>query len=102
VSALGDRRRELLRFVAAHRLVVPLHVGTLLAVDEERAVVLLDELAAAGLVSRARLTATGPACYVLTASGAEEVGSWELLTLTPAHQCEPWHTLTSMSSVAAR
>jgi hypothetical protein len=72
---ITDRDRELLAFVARHRLVHAGHVAALLDVTGERAGAILARLARGGYVHRQPVFAQQPACYRIRRKGLDLVGS---------------------------
>jgi hypothetical protein len=74
-EALDDRDREVLAFVAAHRMVAADHVMVLLAKDVGTAHGRLGQLEAEGFVRRERLFRRGPDCYRITPAGLSSIRS---------------------------
>lgn len=70
-----DRDRELLGFLAEHRLVLSEHVQALLGVSATAANARLHSLSAAGMVRRERVFHHQPACYQITRKGLAVIGS---------------------------
>jgi hypothetical protein len=72
---ITERDRELLEFMARHRLVHAGHVGALLGVGLERAGAILARLARVGYVFRQPVFDQQPACYRIRAKGLALIGS---------------------------
>jgi hypothetical protein len=68
---LTERDRELLGFLAEHRLVLAGHVGALLGISTDAADRRLRVLTAGGWVSRLKLFRGYPACYQITPAGLQ-------------------------------
>jgi DNA-binding PadR family transcriptional regulator len=71
---ITERDREVLTFVADHRLVLAGHVGALLGVSEGTAYARLHRLASADLLNQ-RTEFHQPACYQITRKGLAAIGS---------------------------
>lgn len=74
-SLFTARDRELLSFIAEHRLVVAAQVQVLLQCSETAAVRRLRALARAGAISRERIFHGRPACYQIAAPGLALIDS---------------------------
>jgi hypothetical protein len=72
---LTDRDRDVLAFVADHRLVLAEQVQALLGVSARTATARLGALASAGLLSKERVFFQQPACYQITRQGLGAIGS---------------------------
>src|SRR5919201_4036230 len=72
---ITERDRELLGFVADHRLVVPAHIQALLGVSAAAAYARLRALAAAGLLTHESVFHREPACYRIARKGLALIGS---------------------------
>ncbi len=72
---ITERDREVLAFVADHRLVLAAHVGALLGVSEGAAHARLYRLARADLLSQRTEFHQQPACYQITRKGLAAIGS---------------------------
>jgi hypothetical protein len=72
---ITDRDRELLEFIACHRLVHTGHVGALLDVTVGRAAAILGRLTEGGYLERQRVFDQQPACYRVRRKGLEVIGS---------------------------
>jgi hypothetical protein len=66
---------EILRFVAAHRLIEERHVARLLAIDDQTARAHLSALAAGGLLARGDVLHGRPAFFQITAGGLRAINS---------------------------
>lgn len=72
---LTNRDRELLGFVAEHRLVLASHVQALLGVSASAAATRLRALSRAGFLEHRRLFHGQPACYRIRPRGLAAIGS---------------------------
>ena len=72
---LTDRDRELLAFMAEHRLILPAHAQALLGVSASAAATRLRALAGAGFVSTRRIFHGQPAAHQITGEGLRAIGS---------------------------
>jgi hypothetical protein len=72
---ITDRDRELLEFMARHRLVHAGHIGALLGVGLDRAGAILGRLARGGYVLRQPVFDQQPACYRIRPQGLALIGS---------------------------
>lgn len=72
---LTERDRELLSFVAEHRLVLPSHVASLLDTSPRSASTRLRALAREGYLSYQRVFAEEPACCQIRRKGLAAIGS---------------------------
>jgi hypothetical protein len=71
---ITERDRDLLEFMAEHRLVLAAHAQAFLGISAAAAYARLRSLASAGLVKPERRFHLEPACHQLTGSGLELVG----------------------------
>jgi hypothetical protein len=74
-AQLTVRDRELLAFVADHRLVLASHVRQLLGISEAAARARLGTLAEAGFLTQRTLFHQQPGCYQVTSPGLAAIGS---------------------------
>ncbi len=72
---ITDRDREVLAFVADHRLVLAVHVQALLGVSAGAAYARLHTLSCAGLLTQETVFHQQPACYQATRKGLAAIGS---------------------------
>lgn len=72
---MTDRDRELLEFLARHRLVQARHVAALLQVAHARAGAILARLARGGYVERQRVFEQQPSCWRIGRKGLDVIGS---------------------------
>lgn len=72
---ITDRDRELLAFLASHRLALSVHVQALLGVSADVARTRLGALAREGLVNKERIFDRQPACYLIMRKGLAAIDS---------------------------
>jgi hypothetical protein len=70
-----ERDRLVLEMAAEHRLILPAHAGALLGVQPTTAGRRLGALAAGGYLHKRQLFTAQPACYQITRSGLDVIGS---------------------------
>lgn len=70
-----ERDRELLAFLAEHKLALAAHVQALLGTSERAAQTRLRALAGEGLVNERHVFHRQPACYLITRKGLGAIGS---------------------------
>jgi hypothetical protein len=75
VARITERDRELLAFVAEHRLVLAAHVRSLLGISEGAAYARLRALSGAGFLTHTALFQGEPGCYQIAGKGLRVIGS---------------------------